>query len=158
MKKNKKKKKKKKVKKKNISINEVLINYNDSKDFGKPYTFTQESYDQFLLTTIKNVNVDGKNIGFLAITENANDVRAAIDERKSFIIRTAFVVAIVILIFSIILNKYFLKPIKNLVNYTKIVREKSNKKTNIDLVKKRNDEIGILSKSLDEMTNELKKE
>ncbi len=153
----KKQKEKKKVKKKNISINEVLINYNDSKDFGKPYTFTQESYDQFLLTTIKNVNVDGKNVGFLAITENANDVRAAIDERKSFIIRTAFVVAIVILIFSIILNKYFLKPIKNLVNYTKIVREKSNKKTNIDLVKKRNDEIGILSKSLDEMTNELKK-
>ena len=152
-----KQKEKKKVKKKNISINEVLINYNDSKDFGKPYTFTQESYDQFLLTTIKNVNVDGKNVGFLAITENANDVRAAIDERKSFIIRTAFAVAIVILIFSIILNKYFLKPIKNLVNYTKIVREKSNKKTNIDLVKKRNDEIGILSKSLDEMTNELKK-
>ena len=151
------KKEKKKVKKKNISINEVLINYNDSKDFGKPYTFTQESYDQFLLTTIKNVNVDGKNIGFLSITENANDIRAAIDERKSFIIRTAFAVAIVILIFSIILNKYFLKPIKNLVNYTKIVREKSNKKTNIDLVKKRNDEIGILSKSLDEMTNELKK-
>ena len=151
------KKEKKKVKKKNISINEVLINYNDSKDFGKPYTFTQESYDQFLLTTIKNVNVDGKNIGFLAITENANDIRAAIDERKSFIIRTAFAVAIVILIFSIILNKYFLKPIKNLVNYTKIVKEKSNKKTNIDLVKKRNDEIGILSKSLDEMTNELKK-
>ena len=151
------KKEKKKVKKKNISINEVLINYNDSKDFGKPYTFTQESYDQFLLTTIKNVNVDGKNIGFLAITENANDIRAAIDERKSFIIRTAFAVAIVILIFSIILNKYFLKPIKNLVNYTKIVKEKSNKKTNIDIVKKRNDEIGILSKSLDEMTNELKK-
>ena len=151
------KKEKKKVKKKNISINEVLINYNNSKDFGKPYTFTQESYNQFLLTTIKNVNVDGKNIGFLAITENANDIRAAIDERKSFIIRTAFAVAIVILIFSIILNKYFLKPIKNLVNYTKIVREKSNKKTNIDLVKKRNDEIGILSKSLDEMTNELKK-
>ena len=155
--KQKEKKEKKKIKKKNISINEVLINYNDSKDFGKPYTFTQESYDQFLLTTIKNVNVDGKNIGFLSITENANDIRAAIDERKSFIIRTAFAVAIVILIFSIILNKYFLKPIKNLVNYTKIVKEKSNKKTNIDLVKKRNDEIGILSKSLDEMTNELKK-
>ena len=63
-----KQKEKKKVKKKNISINEVLINYNNSKDFGKPYTFTQESYNQFLLTTIKNVNVDGKNVGFLAIT------------------------------------------------------------------------------------------
>jgi len=153
----KRKKKKKKIKKKNISISDILITYNNSKDFGKPYTFIQESYDQFLLTTIKNVNVDGINVGFLTITENANDIRAAINERKTFIIRTAFAVVIVILIFSVVLNRYFLKPIKNLVNYTKIIKEKSNKKTNIDLFKKRNDEIGILSKSLDEMTSELQK-
>ena len=54
----------------------------------------------FLLITIKNVNVDGTNVGFLAIAENANDVRAAINERKSFVIRTTFVLIIVILIFS----------------------------------------------------------
>ena len=47
-----------------------------SKDFGKPYTFIQEGYDKFLLVTIKNVNVDGDNIGFLAIAENANDVKS----------------------------------------------------------------------------------
>ena len=56
------------------------------------------------------------------ITENANDIRAAIDERKIFIIRTALVAAIVILIFSFLLNRYFLKPIKNLVNYTKLIK------------------------------------
>jgi len=105
----------------------------------------------------KNVNFDGKNIGYLAISENANEIRAAINERKSFIIRTAFVVAIVILIFSIVLNRYFLKPIKNLVNYTKIIKEKSKKKSNIEILKKRNDEIGALSKSLDDMTNDLYK-
>jgi two-component system sensor histidine kinase ChvG len=27
-----------------------------------------------------------KNIGYLAITENANDIKAAIDERKTFIL------------------------------------------------------------------------
>ena len=42
---------------------------------------------------------NGKNIGYLAITENANDIKAAIDERKTFIIRTAIAVAIVILFF-----------------------------------------------------------
>ena len=47
-------------------------------------------------------------------------------KEKAFIIRTAFAVAIVILIFSIVLNKYFLKPIKNLVSYTKIIKDKSN--------------------------------
>ena len=152
-----KKKEKKKIRKKNISISDVLFSYKNSRDFGKPFTFIQESYDQFLLTTIKNINIEGENVGFLAITENANDIRAAINERKSFVIRTAFAVAIVILIFSIVLNRFFLKPIKILVNYTKSVKEKSNKKTNIDFFKKRSDEIGVLSNSLDEMTNELQK-
>ncbi len=139
------------------SINDILKNYVNSTEFGKPFTFTTESYDQFLLTTIKNVNVEGKNIGYLAITENANDIRAAINERESFIVRTAIVVVIVILIFSFVLNRYFLKPIKNLVNYTKIIKNKSKEKTNIEIIKKRNDELGVLSKSLDEMTSQLQK-
>ena len=110
-----------------------------------------------MLVTIKNVNDGKKNIGYLAITENANEIRAAINERKDFIIRTALIVVIVILIFSYVLNRYFLKPIKNLVNYTNIIKEKSKKKTNIENIKKRNDELVILSKSLDEMTSELHK-
>tara|TARA_B110000196_G_scaffold284473_1_gene267011 strand:+ start:1211 stop:2749 length:1539 start_codon:yes stop_codon:yes gene_type:complete len=144
-------------KSKKLSLNDILLNYNKSRDFGKPFTFTQESYDQFLLTTIKNVNVNGINVGFLAISENANDIRVAINERKSFIIRTAFILVIVILIFSFVLNRYFLKPIKNLVTYTKIIKEKSKEKTNIGMLKNRNDEIGVLSKSLDDMTNKLQK-
>ena len=100
---------------------------------------------------------DGKNIGYLAITENANDIRAAIDERKTFIIRTAFAVGLVILIFSFVLNTYFLKPIKNLVSYTKTIRDKNLKIANIESLKLRNDELGLLSNSLDDMTLELQK-
>ncbi len=136
-------------------LTDFLENYSISKDLGKPYTYTEETYNQFLLTTIKNVSFDGKNIGYLAISENANEIRAAINERKSFAIRTAFLVAIAILIFSLVLNRYFLKPIKNLVNYTKVIKDKSKKKTNIEILKKRNDEIGVLSKSLDDMTKDL---
>jgi two-component system sensor histidine kinase ChvG len=141
---------------KKTPINEILIDYAKSTDLGNPYTFTENNYDQFLLTTIKNVG-DKKNFGFLVITENANDIRTAINERKIFIIRTAFIVALVILIFSFVLNRYFLKPIKNLVNYTKIIKEESKEKTNIENLKIRNDELGILSNSLDEMTQELHK-
>ena len=108
-----------------------------------------------MLITIKSVNDGKKNIGYLAISENASDIRNAIDERKIFVFRTALVVAIVILIFSLVLNRYFLKPIKTLVNFTKSIKEKNKQKTNIQIVKNRNDEIGILSKSIDEMTNEL---
>ena len=140
-----------------VSLNDVLINYAGSKNFGLPFTFTQEEFNKFKLITIKNVMNNGQNIGYLAITENANDVKAAIDERKTFIIRTAIAVGIVILIFSFVLNRYFLKPIKNLVSYTKNIRNKDTKKTNIESLKVRNDELGLLSKSLDDMTLELQK-
>ena len=140
-----------------VSLNDVLINYAGSKNFGLPFTFTQEEFNKFKLITIKNVMNNGQNIGYLAITENANDVKAAIDERKTFIIRTAIAVGIVILIFSFVLNRYFLKPIKNLVSYTKNIRNKDTKKTNIESLKIRNDELGLLSKSLDDMTLELQK-
>jgi len=140
-----------------VSLNDVLLNYAASKNFGIPFTFTQEEFNKFKLTTIKNVMQNGKNIGYLAITENANDVKAAIDERKSFIIRTAIAVGLVILIFSFVLNRYFLKPIKNLVSYTKTIKNKNTKTTNIDMLKLRNDELGLLSNSLDDMTLELQK-
>ena len=140
-----------------VSLKDILFNYAASKNYGIHFTFTQDEFNKFKLTTIKNVIKDDKNIGYLAISEDANDIKAAIEERKSFIIRTAIAVGIVILIFSFVLNRYFLKPIKNLVTYTKMIKEKNLKKTNIDLLKLRNDELGLLSKSLDDMTFELQK-
>ena len=140
-----------------VSLRDILFNYAASKNFGIPFTFTQEEFNKFKLTTIKNVMQNGKNIGYLAITENANDIKAAIDERKTFIIRTAIAVGIVILIFSFVLNRYFLKPIKNLVSYTKTIKNKNPRTTNIDTLKLRNDELGLLSNSLDDMTLELQK-
>ena len=143
--------------KNSVSLKDILYNYAASKNFGIPFTFTQEEFNKFELTTIKNVMLKDKNIGYLAITENANDIKAAIDERKTFIIRTAMAVGIVIFIFSFVLNRYFLKPIKNLVTYTKMIKDKNSKNTNIDLLKSRNDELGLLSSSLEDMTLELKK-
>ena len=140
-----------------VSLNDVLLNYAGSKNYGIPFTFTQEEFNNFKLTTIKNVMQNDKTVGYLAITENANDIKAAIDERKSFIIRTAIAVGFVILIFSFVLNRYFLKPIKNLVSYTKTIKNKNSKTTNIDTLKLRNDELGLLSNSLDDMTLELQK-
>ena len=140
-----------------VSLKDILFDYARSKNYGIPFTFTQQEFNNFKLTTIKNVFKDDKNIGYIAITENANDVRAAINERKTFIIRTAFAVGIVILIFSFVLNRYFLKPIQNLVNYTNKIKNKDHIKINIDNLKVRNDEIGLLSNSLDDMTLELQK-
>ena len=140
-----------------LSLENILNEYLNSDKYGNTYTFTQEDPNQFKLITIRNVIKDGSNIGYLAITENANEIRIATDERKAFVIRTAIAVGFVILIFSFVLSRYFIKPIQNLVSYTKVIKEKSQTKTNIESLKSRNDELGLLSNSLDDMTTELQK-
>jgi len=140
-----------------FSFAKILKTYSKSIEYGKPYTLIQENLNQFKLITIKNVNEGELNIGYLAIIENANDIKIATDERKAFVIRTAIAVGFVILIFSFVLSRYFIKPIQNLVSYTKVIKEKSQSKTNIESLKNRNDELGLLSNSLDDMTNELQK-
>ena len=142
---------------KKSEFEETLQEYSISEDYGKPITFTNETYNKFKLSTIKNVLIDDENVGYILISQNANDVKTAINERKTFVIRTAILIAVVIFIFSLVLNRYFLKPIKNLVNYTENIKEKSKKKIDIKSLIKRNDELGTLSLSLDEMTNELQK-
>ncbi len=139
------------------NLSDITRDYFNSKEYGKPYTFTEEYYDQFILNTLKNFIIGDENVGYILVAERANDIKTAIDERKNFVIRTALLVTLVIFVFSFVLNRYFLKPIKNLVDYTKIIKDKSEKKTNIQNLKKRGDELGVLSSSLDDMTHELQK-
>ena len=89
------------------------------------------------------------------VSEQANDIINAVKERKDFIIRTVFAVALVILIFSMFLNKYILKPIGLLVKYSDSIKKKSSESINIKKVFVRDDEIGKLTMSIDEMTKEL---
>ncbi|MDA9647835.1 HAMP domain-containing histidine kinase [Candidatus Pelagibacter sp.] len=145
------------IENKSLSFEEILNEYINSDNYGNSYTFTQEDPNQFKLITIQNVIKNKLNIGYLAITENANEIRTATNERKAFVIRTAIAVGFVILIFSFVLSRYFIKPIQNLVSYTRVIKEKSQIKTNIESLKSRKDELGLLSNSLDDMTTELQK-
>ena len=142
---------------KNFSFKDILKKYLNSDAYGLAYTFIHEDLNQFKLITIKNVIKDNSNIGYIAITENANEIKIATDERKAFVLRTAIAVGFVILIFSFVLSRYFIKPIQNLVSYTKVIKDKSQTKINIESLKSRNDELGLLSNSLDDMTIELQK-
>jgi len=145
------------IENKNLPFKDTLNKYLNSDSYGNSYTFIKEDINQFKLITIKNVIKDNVNIGYIAITENANDIKIATDERKAFVVRTAIAVGFVILVFSFVLSRYFIKPIQNLVSYTKVIRDKSQIKINIDTLKNRNDELGLLSNSLDDMTIELQK-
>ena len=136
---------------------DLLENYYNSDNYGNYYTFTEDNLNQFKVTTVKNVKSDENDLGFIVISENANEIKTAIDERRAFVIRTAISVGFVILIFSFVLSRYFIKPIQNLVGYTIKVKEKNSGKTGIENLKNRNDELGLLSNSMEDMTNELQK-
>merc|ERR1712127_166881 len=60
-------------------------------------------------------------------------------------------------IFSLFLNKYILKPISLLVKFSEAIKKKSNQNIDIKKVFVRDDEIGKLTRSIDEMTKELQK-
>ncbi|MAJ23377.1 MAG: hypothetical protein CBC24_06205 [Candidatus Pelagibacter sp. TMED64] len=113
--------------------------------------------NDFYVITIKSFKKENSTEGYIVISEVANDILVAVTERKNFILRTVFYVTIVIIIFSVILNRYILKPIRVLVQYTKAKKEKDQKIDKVEKYLSRADEVGLLSRSLNEMTEDLYK-
>ena len=130
----------------------ILINNN--KD---PITISETNQNNLFVSTLSKIKLDNIEIGYIAVTEEANDILNAVKERKDFIVRTVLAVALVILIFSLFLNKYILKPIGLLVTFSQAIKNKSNKNVDIKNFFVREDEVGMLTKSIDEMTKELQK-
>ena len=161
-----------------IDKSEENVNISDSSEVTQTATFNTESYikkyaeqknggdklviseiinNNFYVMTINSVKLNGENKGYIIVSEIANDILVAVDERKNFILRTVLSVALVIFIFSVFLNKYILKPIRSLVLYTKAIKEKDVKIGKHEKYLLRKDEVGQLSRSLNEMTEDLYK-
>ena len=131
--------------------------YARQKNINDKLVISEAINNNFYVMTINSVKLDDKNKGYIIVSEIANDILVAVDERKNFILRTVFSVALVILIFSVFLNKYILKPIKSLVLYTRAIKEKDVKIDKHEKYFLRKDEVGQLSRSLNEMTEDLYK-
>jgi len=131
--------------------------YTKQKNISDKLVISETINNNFYVMTINSVKLDGKNKGYIIVSEIANDILVAVEERKNFILRTFFSVALVILIFSVFLNKYILKPIRSLVLYTKAIKEKDVKIDKHEKYLLRKDEVGQLSRSLNEMTEDLYK-
>ena len=131
--------------------------YTEQKNISDKLVISETINNNFYVMTINSVKLDGENKGYIIVSEIANDILVAVDERKNFILRTFFSVALVILIFSVFLNKYILKPIRSLVLYTKAIKEKDVKIDKHEKYFLRKDEVGQLSRSLNEMTEDLYK-
>ena len=131
-------------------LNTILKKYE-----GEPLTISEINKNNFIVKTLSELNLNEETTGYILVSEQANDIVNAVKERKDFIIRTVFAVTLVILIFSMFLNKYVLKPIGLLVKYSDSIKKKSSESVNIKRVFIRDDEIGKLTMSIDEMTKEL---
>ena len=136
----------------NLIKNTILNKYEN-----EPITISDKVQNNFFVITLSGIEIEDKIVGYIAVSEEANDILNAVEERKDFIIRTVLAVALVILIFSLFLNKYILKPIGLLVSFSEAIKKKSNKNIDIKNFFVREDEIGKLTKSIDEMTKELQK-
>ena len=101
--------------------------YSKQKNIKNKIVVTETINNNFHVMTINSVRSEGGNKGYIVVSEIADDILVAVEERKNFILRTVFSVALVILIFSVFLNKYILKPIRSLVLYTKAIKEKDVK-------------------------------
>ena len=145
-----------KLKKDGLENNKKIIN-SINKYQNKPLVFENKISNSFFVSTLDKVEINNDLKGFIIVTEEANDILFAVEERKNFIIRTVLAVALVILIFSLFLNKYILKPIDLLVKYTEAIKSKADKPINVGKFFVREDEVGKLTKSIDEMTSELQK-
>ena len=142
------------IKKQNENlIKETILN----KYENEPITISENIQNNFFVSTLSRIKLNERDVGYIVVSEEANDILNAVKERQAFIIRTVLAVALVILIFSLFLNKYILKPIGLLVTFSEAIKKKSNKNIDIKNFFVREDEIGKLTKSIDEMTKELQK-
>jgi len=133
------------------NIKEIILNQYDN----QPITLAETIKNNFFVSTLSKVNIENVDLGFIVVSEQANDIVTAVRERKAFIIRTMVAVVILILIFSLFLNKYILRPISLLVKFSEAIKKKSKQSIDIKKVFIRDDEIGKLTVSIDEMTKEL---
>ena len=150
---------KKILKNKNTTFNtgNYVKEYSKNKNNNNKLVISESINNNFYVMTINSVNLNNQNKGYIVVSEIANDILIAVDERKNFILRTVFSIALVILVFSVFLNKYILKPIRALVSYTKAIKEKDVKIVKHEKYFLRKDEVGQLSRSLNEMTEDLYK-
>ncbi len=118
-------------------------------------TIEIEENNNFYIKTLNDLVINGEINGYIMVTEQANEILVAVDERKNFILRTVLIIALVIILFSIFLNRYILKPIGSLVQYTRSIKAKDEPFGRIEKFLYRSDEVGLLSRSLNEMTQNL---
>ena len=145
------------IKKNNIakSVSPFLKDIN-SKLNQKFYISSENKNNNLIIHTSSIINFENDNV-IITISEISNEISIAVQERKNFVLRSVLIAAVVIMIFSLFLNNYIIKPIRSLNFFAKQISfDNPNSLNQIGIeFNKRDDEIGNLSNSLSDMTNKL---
>ena len=72
-------------------IKDIIINKYDEEIM----TLTDDEKNNFIVSTLSKIKFQERDIGYIVVSEQANDIIIAVKERKAFIIRTMIAVAIV---------------------------------------------------------------
>ena len=138
-----------------VETKSSIDNLISNKKSDEPIVTEVKENNNFFIKTLDGLKIDGEILGYIMVTEQANEILIAVEERRNFILRTVIAIAIAIFIFSIFLNKYILTPIAALVGYTEAIKSKDDSSGKIERFLKRTDELGLLSRSLNNMTKDL---
>ncbi len=147
--------------KKDLEISNENLNtdyaFLDNIDLTNKKNFTIETEKvnkSFFIHTSLVINLNGKNI-IITVSDTSNEITRAVQERKNFVLRSVLIAAAVIIIFSLFLNNYIIKPIRSLNIFANQISYNNPKSKVAEEFQKREDEIGNLSRSLSEMTDKL---
>ena len=73
------------IKTNTFSTENLLKNYSRKKNIDSKLIIGETINNNFYVITINSVNVEGKNKGYIVVSEIANDILVAVEERKKFI-------------------------------------------------------------------------
>jgi len=144
-------------KSKNITKNNLpFLKDVNSKLNQKFFISSEIKNNNLIIHTSSIINLAKDNV-IITISEISNEISIAVQERKNFVLRSVLIAGIVIMIFSLFLNNYIIKPIRSLNFFAKQISfDNPNSVNQIGIeFNKRDDEIGNLSNSLSDMTNKL---
>ena len=145
------------IQKKNIAKSTLpFLKDVNSKLNQKFFISSEMKNNNLIIHTSSIINFARDNV-IITISEISNEISIAVQERKNFVLRSVLIAAIVIMIFSLFLNNYIIKPIRSLNFFAKQISFDNPNSINRIGIKfnKRDDEIGNLSNSLSDMTNKL---
>jgi len=65
-----------------FKIKKIILKYKTSKNFGNPFTINNKISNNYIVSTIKSVNIKNKNLGYLVISELSNEIIIASKKEK----------------------------------------------------------------------------